>query len=208
MDNYEKTVQAAKARFLTYDQEHMIAKFHLPADENFLYPTMLGTVHRLNRKDGNLQRQENGTWVSANSYNEVMTLLDLLCDSREDRHLSGRWLSTQNFGHQFHTALLEPGLDPLANAFDRHPECFRSACLSLGGRPVEHGDMGYAIELFDHLEIGVFFWLADEEFPAQLRFFWDENAAMYLKYETMHYALAVLRNALAQHLQEPENMLQ
>ena len=48
----------------------------------------------------------------------------------------------------------------------------------------------------DGLEIGIFFWHGDEEFPAQLRFYWDENAPMYLKYETMHYTLGYLRSLL------------
>jgi hypothetical protein len=46
------------------------------------------------------------------------------------------------------------------------------------------------------LEIGTFFWHADEEFAAQIRFFWDENALMYIKYETMHYTLGYLRSLL------------
>ena len=50
----------------------------------------------------------------------------------------------------------------------------------------------------DGLEIGIHFWYGDDEFPAQLRFYWDENAPMYLKYETMHFTLGHLRNLLKQ----------
>ena len=202
MDNYLKAAQAAKARFLTYNQQELIDKFSLPHDDTYLYPTMLGSLYRLSRKTGDQQRQEKGSWVDANGFNEVMTLLDLLCDSKDDRHLSGKWLGTQNFGHQFHTALLEPEHDPLAEAFDRDPGAFRAACAALGGTPAGHGDMGYAIPLFENLSLGLVFWFSDEEFPPQLRTYWDENAAMYLKYETMHYAIAVLRDALSRHLQD------
>ena len=40
------------------------------------------------------------------------------------------------------------------------------------------------------------FWFADEDFPAQLQFFWDKNALQYLRYETMYYALGLLRGHL------------
>ena len=56
------------------------------------------------------------------------------------------------------------------------------------------------MEVMDGLEIGIFFWHADEEFPAQLRFYWDENALMYIRYETMHYTLGWLRSRLAQEI--------
>ena len=196
MDNYQKMARAAKARFLTFDQDALIRKFSLPYDNSCLYPTLLGFRYRLSRATGDLERQVGDCWADGNSFDEVMTLLDLLCDSRQDRHLSGRWLGMQNFGHQFHRALLEPDRDPLAEKFDRNPDAFRRICTALGGKPLPQGDLGYAIPLFEELAIGVAFWYADEEFPAQLRFFWDENATMYLKYETMHYALGLLRRYL------------
>ncbi len=196
MDNYEKAAQKAKQLFLSYNQQKIIEKFHLPFDDSYLYPTFLGSVHRLSRTDGSLQRREGETWVSADSFEEVMTLLDLLCDSRDDRYLTGKWQTTQNFGHQFHRNLLEDQKDPLAERFDKEPELFRTACEALKGRPFPGGDMGYAIELFDGLEIGIRFWFSDMDFPANLRFFWDENALMYLKYETMHYAIGLVRQAL------------
>ena len=35
--NYDKTREDAEQRFLAYDQEKMIRKFSLKADENYLY---------------------------------------------------------------------------------------------------------------------------------------------------------------------------
>ena len=63
------------------------------------------------------------------------------------------------------------------------------------------GDEAYAVEVMDGLEIGIFFWHADDEFPAQIRFFWDENATMYIKYETMHYTLGYLRQLLKSYIE-------
>lgn len=196
-DNYQIQMQNAQKFFLRYDQEKLIRKFQLKADEHFLYMTMYGSPYRLCRRTGNLEKYKE-RWCDANTFGEVMTLLDILCDSREDRHLTGKWMSTQMFGKYFHSGLLEPAFDELADSFDKHPGSLEKACKALGGRPIQGGDEAWAVEVMDGLEIGIFFWHADEEFPAQIRFFWDENAPMYIRYETMHYTLGCLRNLLKQ----------
>lgn len=198
-DNYKIQFQNAQKFFLTYDQEKLIRKFRLKHDEAYLYMTMYGSPYRLCRRTGNLEKFK-GTWVDANTFGEVMTLLDILCDSREDRFLTGKWMSTQMFGKYFHSGLLEPTFDELADAFDKNPGALERACRALGGRPIQGGDEAWAVEVMDGLEIGIFFWHADDEFPAQVRFFWDENALMYIKYETMHYALGYLRSLLKHFL--------
>ncbi len=191
-DNYAVQAEQAKARFLRYDQERLIAKLRMKADEAYLYPVMLGTTYRICRKSGAFARLEQGAWVDANSFGEVMTLLDLVCDSRADRFLSGRWKNMTSFGLMFHRNLLEGKRDPWAELFQERPEDFRRACRELGGWELPNGDIAYAIELFDGLCIGLQLWLGDDEFPPNLRLLWDENALMYLKYETMHFAKGML----------------
>ena len=198
-DNYQIQMQNAQKFFLRYDQEKLIQKFDMHADPEYLYPIMFRTLYRIDRKTGNFERYR-GVWQDANTFGEVMTILDILCDSKDDRYLTGRWVSTQQFGKLFHTGLLEPVEDPLATAFDKAPGSFAKACKALGGHPIAGGDEAYAIEVMDGLEIGIQFWYGDEEFPAQLRFYWDENAPMYLKYETMHYTLGYLRQLLSRML--------
>lgn len=197
-DNYAIQVQQAKALFLTYDQEALIRKFQLRADEAYLYPILLGDVYRLSRTTGDLERLVNGNWVDGNSHGEVMTLLDILCDAKADRRLSGRWNSMQNFGMQFHQSLLEDRPGPAAEFFNRDPHCFQKRCEALGGTPVSGGDMSYAIPLFGGLAICVQLWLGDEEFAPRLRYLWDENALQYIRYETMYYAVGLLLSRLTQ----------
>ena len=194
-DNYQIQMRNAQKFFLTYDQEKLIQKFGLHADEAYLYLTMFHTRYRIHRKTGSFQRYQT-TWQDANTFGEVMTLLDILCDSKDDRFLTGKWMSTQMFGKYFHSGLLEPTFDELADSFDKHPGSLEKACKALGGRPIQGGDEAWAVEVMDGLEIGILFWASDEEFPAQIRFFWDENASMYIRYETMHYTLGYLRALL------------
>lgn len=191
-DNYAIQAAQAKQRFLTYDQQTLIEKLKLRYDDTFLYTAMLGQPHRIHRISGNIQRLYQGQWVDANSFGEVMTLLDLVCDSRPDRYIASRWKNMNAFGLMFHTNLLEAARDPWAERFEQNPEAFRKACEALGGKPFPQGDAAYTIEVFDGLPLVIQLWFGDEEFPAGLRFLWDENALMYIKYETMHYARGLL----------------
>ena len=197
-DNYRIQFEQAKQTFLGYDQEKLIEKLKLQSDETYLYPKLLGSVYRIHRTTADFQRQIGENWVDANSHSEVMTLLDLICDSWEDRHLCYRWKDMISFGNLFHQNLQEA--DPWALRFDGNPEGLRKACIAMGGKPFEKGDVAYVIEFFDGLSILLQLWLADEEFPPSLRLLWDENALMYLKYETMYFAKNLLLQRITEHM--------
>lgn len=199
-DNYAVQARQAKDRFLTYDQKKLIRKLNLAHDGGYLYPVLLGQTYRLCRRTGDMERKMGDTWVSANSHAEVLTLLDLICDSAENRYVSGKWKNMSSFGLMFHQNLLEGKQDPWADRFERDPEGFRKACQTLGGIPFSTGDAAYILEVFDGLPLVIQLWFGDEEFPASLRFLWDENALMYIKYETMYYAKALLLERLAEQM--------
>ena len=198
-DNYKIQADQAKQHFLRYDQQKLIRKLGAEADENYIYVKFLCKQYRLDRTTGDISFRQEDTWCDGNSFAEVMTLLDLVCDSREDRFLSGRWKDLLAFGLMFHRSLLNEQ-DPWAAKFDADPEGLRQACLAMGGEKFPQGDVAYAIELFDGLKVVVQLWQSDEEFPASLRFLWDENALMYLKYETMHYAKGLILRRLAEQM--------
>lgn len=192
-NNYLIQAQQAKQRFLTYDQAALIRKFSLTADPDYIYVNLLCQPYRLNRHTGDLQKQEGKLWTDGNTYEEVMTLLDILCDSRDDRHLSGHWQNMQSFGLQFHRNLLEEPRDPFAEAIDKDPALLRRAAEALGAQVFSGGDMGYAFPLFERLKIGLLFWHGDEEFSPRVRYLWDKCAKQYLRYETMYFAVSLLR---------------
>ena len=195
-NNYLIQAAQAKERFLTYDQQRLIEKFRLDSDAQYFYVNLLCKQYRINRTTGDMERRESSGWQDANSHEEVMTLLDLLCDSREDRWISGRWKNMQSFGLQFHQNLLEDRRDPAADRFDAEPQRLREACRRLNGEFIPGGDIGFSVELFDGLRIGVLFWAGDEEFAPRLRYLWDENALMYIRYETMYFAVKLLLRRL------------
>ena len=202
INNYLIQAAQAKRHFLSYDQNRLIEKFHLAADQRFLYVNLLCQPYRINRATGDLEKQKNGIWLDGNSYEEVMTLLDLLCDSREDRSISGRWKNMQAFGLMFHRNLLENERNPAAERFHRDPDSLIRACRRLGGQTITGGDIAYSIELFDGLRIGIQFWHGDEEFAPRLRYLWDENALQYIRYETMYFAISLLLDRIEENSSE------
>lgn len=199
-DNYKIQVQQAKKLFLTYDQQELIARCALRYDDRYFYVRLLSSQYRICRQTGDMERLSGGCWIDGNSFAEVMTVLDWLCDSKADRYITGRWINLVNHNHYFHRELQEAE-DPDALLFDHDPDGFRKACLMLGGEPMPGADVSYAIELVDGLKILVQLWHSDEEFPARLRFLWDENAAKYIRYETSWYALGLLLRCLRENMQ-------
>ena len=198
-DNYSLQVEQAKQIFLRYDQHALIEKLKLKHDETYLYATMLSTGYRIHRLTGDLERLDGDVWQNANTHGEYMTLLDLICDSRPDRYLSCKWKNMSAFGRLFHSGMLE-SRDAFAEAVQENPDGFRRACAALQGVPVKMGDICYAIELFDGLSVALQFWEGDEEFPPKVNILWDENALMYLKYETMWFAVGMLKQRITEKM--------
>ena len=191
-NNYLIQAAQAKARFLTYDQQKLIEKFSLDYDENYIYVNLLWKLYRICRATGDMAYRTGDSWADGNSYDEVMTILDLLCDSRDDRRPAGRLASMASFGRIFYRSSTEDRADPSALWIQDHAAAFQRACRACGGEALPGGDFGYAFTLFDELKLGFHFWEGDEEFAPRLRFLWDENALQYLRFETMHMAVSLL----------------
>lgn len=195
-DNYAIQAGQAKVLFLGYDTPALAEKLHCSLDEDYLYPVMLGEQYRISRCSGDVERQKDGKWISANSFSEVMTLLDLVCDCKENRFPAGRWKSMTSFGLQFHQNLNENQADPFAAMLESREKDFRRAAEALGGEPFDKGDIAYSFDMFDGMRVMLQLWFGDDEFPAQIRWLWDENALMYIKYETMYYSLGILKDRI------------
>ena len=124
VDNYHIQMQQAKKRFLTYDQQELIQRCGLQFDENYLYTKLLSQNYRIHRRTGDMERFHQNAWVDGNTFNEVMTVLDWLCDSRPDRYITHRWINVVTHGHYFHGNLQEDVSVHHAKLFERQPEAF------------------------------------------------------------------------------------
>lgn len=201
-NNYAILARRAQEKFLTYDQQEIIAKSPVRFDADHLYLPVLDRVCRICRHTGRLFWIEpDGSVTPSTEPGDALTIFDYLCDAHPHRTLSGEFEAMANFGKQFHSDLLESSApSALELAADCDPARFRRACQDLGGEPVANGDVGYRIPFFPDLPVVLRFWLSDEEFPPQLRFYWDKNTLFYLRYETMYYGLGILQNRLFYHI--------
>lgn len=199
-DNYRIQLQQAKKHFLTYDQAELIRRCKLQYDETYFYVTFLSRKYRIRRNTGDMEKQQGDTWTDGNSFGEVMTILDWLCDSRADRYITGRWTNVVTQGPNFHSNLQEEGKDANAELFETQPEAFKNALKALGGEAFPGADIAYAVELLDGLKILVQFWHGDEEFSPRVRCLWDENVLRYLRYETTWYAVGFLMQRIREEM--------
>lgn len=191
-DNYAIQATQAKKLFLAYDQQYLIDKCRLNYDDAYLYTEFLSSPYRVCRHTGDLQRQCEGQWIDGNSFPEVMTLLDWLCDGKEDRSISGQWVSMVDLGRAFHTQLQEDADQSYGVIFDAAPQAFCRACENMGGKRCLSADISYAIPLFDGMDVLVQLWHGDDEFSPRLRCLWDKNTLQYIRYETTWYAKGLL----------------
>ena len=196
-NNYEIQAAQARALFCARDLCEVVRRHDLRADAAYLYLTLLSEPYRVSRASGHIERWVKDDWRSADSFDETLTIFDLLCDAKPGRRAAGTWKTTLEFGHQVHRGLLESEkADALELLFDRQPELFRAACIRLGGQVMEGADLAFSLPFFEDLRIALQFWRGDEEFAPRLRILWDANADQYLKYETMYYAAAVIKSRL------------
>lgn len=199
-DNYAIAAAEARKLFLNYDHEKLANKLKCKLDDDYLYVQMLNETYRIHRATGDISRFHNMEWVEANSFEESLTLLDLVCDSKENRFLTGRWKNLRDFGLQFHRNLTEEYRDPRAEQFQMNPELLVKACEALEGSKYSVGDIAYSVEIFDGLSVLIQLWYGDDEFPPVLNWLWDDNALLYLKYETMYYAINLIMKRLQENM--------
>ena len=204
VSNYEITKRRVQGEFLKYDQERMIQKFNLDADENYLYIKFIGHLYRLQRSTGYLEWSEND-FISCTEadFNEALTIYDLLCDSREYCQAAGDYVNLKSMSAlQSSSKKLGDGLfDGKDKVFDHKDVLLCRVCEKLGGTKAGMGDVAYEIPLFDFLKCRIRFWNSDEEFEAQLQIFMDKNTLDFIRYETVWYAVSHLIRRLTEEME-------
>ena len=198
LSNYDKARDATAAAFLRYDQETMIRKFGLAHDEDALYISFVARDYRVDRRTGTV------TWASdpshTASYNEAMSIYDVLCDAKPLCHLSHQWVNVASLCSIQGGTLAKDG-DFVKNScaqFGGDAAALDRACRRLHGTPQPKGDVAYELPLFPFLPLILRFWEADEDFPASMQVLVDKNTLDYLHYETLMFALSHLMTRLVE----------
>ena len=189
--NYDLQVDIGRRIFLEYDQDILIRKFALNADENWIYLTYMNTPCRISRANGQIDELTESTWTECRNYSTVMTIYDLLCYHQGPNApvLFHQWCTVGTFivtGVTNTTAFTRK----YASLFDGHTEELRAACERLGGFPETEkprADVAFRIPVTPFFPVLLQFWESDDEFPPKLQLMWDRNANSFLHFETTFF---------------------
>lgn len=191
MDNYDLQVDIGKGIFLEYDQELMIRKYGLSADEGYLYLRYLDIPCRIHRETGGIEEYRDGYWQECRNFSTVMTIYDLLCFHKGETApvLAGQWCTVGNFVVTGVTQT-DTFTKKYASYFDGRPEQLGTAIQTLGGivQPTMAGaDLTCKFQVTPFFPVLLQFWQGDEDFPPKLLLLWDRNSDQFLHFETTFY---------------------
>lgn len=206
VSNYDLQVDIARGIFLAYDQELLIRKFALEADEHWIYLHYLNTPCRISRVDGRVEECHQTQWKECRSFGTVMTIYDLLCYHQGENApvLFDQWCAVGNFVVTGVTNT-ETFTKKYAALFDGRVEALKSACKMQGGVLLPRmagADVTCRIPVTSFFPVLLQFWEGDEEFPAKLMLLWDRNADSFLHFETTFYLQGDLLERLKTHMEE------
>lgn len=191
VSNYDLQVDIGKRIFLEHDQELLIRKFRLEANEQYLYLTYLNTPCRIGRSDGGIEEFIEGVWKECRSFSTVMTIYDLLCYHKGETAplLFGQWCAVGNFVVTGVTNT-ETFTKKYAAKFDGHLEELKAACEKLGGVLLERmagADLTCKFQVTPFFPVLLQFWEGDDEFAPKLMLLWDRNTDKFMHFETTFY---------------------
>ena len=123
-------------------------------------------------------------------YNESMTIYDVLCYSKEDCRLSGNFCPVNMLkGIAQFSGSGGSLFQKAADEFSGKLRELEKACSVLGKPANMSGDVAAVLYPFSFLPVTIQYWEADEEFPANLKFMFDENILDYMHYETIYFMM-------------------
>jgi len=190
--NYDLQVDIGRRIFLKYDQNLLIRKFALDADERWIYLTYLNTPCRINRANGQIDELVKNTWTECRDFSTVMTIYDLLCYHKGQNApaLYHAWCTVGSFSS---VGLQDTGFfsEKYAALFEGRLEELQSACVVLGGtieKSLAGADVTCRIPVTSFFPVLLQFWEGEEDFiPPKLQLMWDRNANSFLHFETTFF---------------------
>ena len=96
--------------------------------------------------------------------------------------LSGNWVSFADLpdGRMYNQAFQGYSGDVLRDTVSNDLTAFESACLALGGKPLELGSASFVFPALPRVPLLVTFWLGDDDFPSSCKVLFDASATNYL----------------------------
>ena len=189
--NYEIMRNQMRGEFVKYNQEKMIRKFSLRNDEESIYIDFMLREYRIDRKTGVVEWSEDHFATSAEAdYNESMTIYYILCYSKDDCSLSGNYCPVNMLKGTVKSGSVGSDLfQQSADGFNGKLKELENVCGIFGEKVDLSGDVAAKLYPFTFLPVIIQYWEADEEFPANLKFMFDENILDYMHFETIFFMM-------------------
>lgn len=180
--NYDQVIENWRLKFLEMDQEELIRKFQLEADEEFLYIIYFSKRFQIDRKNGFIT--EDG---KSPGFDTVMNIYNTFYYSAAHPVASGNLVAFRQVKrvYPFEAAYRRTIIFRLQELFAGKTEELRKACEALGGTLLPQGDVGYVLPVFPFLNIAVLFWDKDEEFEAQANMLFDSEITEFMHEENV-----------------------
>ena len=180
--NYEQVIENWRKKFLEMDQETLIRKFDLEADEEALYITYFSRKLRIDRKNGVITDQG-----ARPGFDTVMNIYNTFYYAAEHPVASGNLVAFRQVKrvYPFEAAYRRTIISRLQEIFSGKTAELEKACKALGGIPLPQGDVGYVLPVFPFLNIAVLFWDKDEEFDAQANMLFDSEITEFMHEENV-----------------------
>lgn len=191
ISNYEIMRNQMRREFVKYDQDRMISKFSLRNDESYIYIVFLFREYRIDRITGVVEWSEDGFSTSIEAdYNESMTIYDVLCYSKDDCCLSGNYCPVNMLKGTVKSSNVGSNMfQKSADGFNGKLKELETVCGIWGEKLDLNGDVAAKLYPFSFLPVIIQYWKADEEFPANLKFMFDENILDYMHFETIFFMM-------------------
>ncbi|MGO5542985.1 DUF3786 domain-containing protein [Blautia sp. HCP3S3_H10_1] len=182
ISNYDQVIENWRRKFLEMDQEELIRKFQLEADEEFLYVVYFFRKLRINRESGEITDEGKRP-----GFDTVMNIYNTFYYSSSHPVASGNLVAFRQVKrvYPFEAAYRRTIISRLQDTFSGKTDALRKACEALGGTPLPQGDVGYVLPVFPFLNIAVLFWDKDEEFDAQANMLFDSEITEFMHEENV-----------------------
>ena len=182
--NYEKVKENWRQKFLEMDQEMLIRKFSLKADEENLYIVYFSRKMVIDRKTGVISYLES---EEKPGFNTVMMIYNMFHYAIENPIASNTMIPFRQVkrAYPFEGAYKRDILNELEHRFSGKTELLEKACIALNGEKMKQGDVGYLLPVYPFLKLAVLFWDKDEEFEAQANMLFDSNVTDFMHEENV-----------------------
>jgi len=146
------------------------------------------------------------TWPNLTGYSDtdddlppiILALLLYYLITADGTPLTGKWVSFADLpdGRMYNAAFQGYSGDEIVKIFGFDLTTFRSACLKVGGKPVEIGSASFMVQALPNLPLLVTYWLGDEDFPSSCKILFDSSATHYLPIDGCAIAGSMLTKKL------------